>query len=339
MAATPLLAAPRATLPPHYAAFMSAFVDGMAIAGGAAAVLTTAGAIAAGVRARWRGTVSSRRALRKALNGLAAGMPAERLATLLGPCTIRRKVRDLNVLPYFPDEMPELRQLIYMTKHACVDAYVEPDLDTVVAFTITATDPRFTLDIGRLTFGSVDRVHLGRSTFASAPVSHDRNDGVFWWNGARDSGYAEAHYGANPGGYQHYVLAHLQTGTGQIAYGQVLPEHLYGFRSGRYAVERVVTTSAKDDLSDSEIRDLVNTGEVFDPDAWKWFRAGTKINTLQVLGPEWRWTLTRPGVHGDVTRLLRDPPRSTLDRVRAWRRSRRASRPVRQSKVSRFVSR
>jgi hypothetical protein len=227
-------------------------------------------------------------------------MPAEHLESFLGPCAIRRQVIGLKVQPYVEGDVPSLRQLIFMTKHACIDAYVESDLATVVAFCITATDPRFAPDIARLTFGSLAGVRLGRSTFASPSIPQDNNAGVFWWNGARDAGFAEAHYGANPGGYQHYVLAYLQTGIGRLAYDEVPPTEVGGLRRGLYAVDA---------------GDRADTGPAADD--WKWFRARTTVNTLQVLGPEWRWTLERPGVHGDITRLLRDPPKAALDRLRA----------------------
>jgi hypothetical protein len=293
---------------------VSAFVDGMAIASGAVVVVTGAAAIAAGVRARWRYTVGSRHALSRSLNGLAAGMPAERLESALGTCAIRRHATELKVQPYFQENAPTLRQLIFVTKHACIDAYVESELETVVAFCITVTDPRFAPDIARLTFGSLGRVRLGRTTFANSSISQTNNAGVYWWNGARDAGYAEAHYGANPGGYQHYVLAYLQTGVGNLAYDDVPSGEAGGVRCGLYAVE--ADQSAGDGPA---------------ADDWKWFRAKTTVNTLQVLGPEWCWTLNRPGIHGDITRLLRDPPRTALDRLRAWAESARLRRQIKRS--------
>jgi len=281
---------------------MSSFVDGMAIASGAIVVLTGVAAIIGGVRARWRTTAGSRRRLQHALNKLAAGMPAENLEGLLGPCAIRCW------------GAPGLRQQIYLTKHAIVDAYIEPELNTVIAFGITVSDRRFVLEIDRLTFGTFAGIRLGRSSFAQLAAirrSH-HNDGVSWWNGARDFGYAEAYWGANPGGYQRYVFGWIRTGTGHLSFDQVPTLPTPGLATGMFAAP---------DNATSEIgAPATQAPEVFDADAWKWFRAGTTINTLQILGPGWPDVRTRPGVHGDITRLLRDPPRTFEDRVRVWYR-------------------
>jgi hypothetical protein len=126
---------------------------------------------------------------------------------------------------------------------------------------------------------------------------------VFWWNGADDVGYAEAHYAGNSGGYQTYVLAYLRTGVGDLAYDEVPEQHQGGLRSGRFA--------DAPDASEHE----------FDLAEWTWFRAKTKVNTLQVIGRGWPPQsdgngLPRPGVHGDITRVLRDPPRPLLTRLR-----------------------
>lgn len=264
------------------------------------------------------------------MNQLAAGMPAENLNRLLGPCAIRRSVTDLSPLPASQRcDVPSLRQLIFMTKHACIDAYVESTLDTVVAFSITVTNPRFTPDVSRLTFGTFAKLRLGQATFAHPSIPPDRDEGAFWWNGARDVGYAEAHYGANPGGYQHYVLAHLQTGTGSLAYDEAPRNHMGGLRSGLFAIEPALEEPDKQRLDGP--RDFAKVDVSFKPEAWKWFRAKTTINTVQVLGPGWLWTLTRPGVHGDVTRLLREPPKSTLDHFQAWRRDAAIRREIRRT--------
>jgi hypothetical protein len=112
----------------------------------------------AGVRGTWRNTTRSRRRLRRTLSKLAVGTPAESLSALLGLCSLRRPV----------DHHDNYRQQVYVTKHADVDVYIEPALDTVVAFCITVTDPRFTFDISRISFGVMNKLRLGQSTFAHA---------------------------------------------------------------------------------------------------------------------------------------------------------------------------
>jgi hypothetical protein len=297
---------------------VSSFVDGMAIASGAIVVITGAAVIVGGVRARWRTTVGSRRRLTRALNKLAAGMPAGNLEDLLGPCAIRRWAAvDVNSSAGNCQRPPgRLRQQVYLTKHAIVDAFVEPELDTVTAFGITVSDRRFMPSIDRLTFGTFAGIRLGRSSFAqlTALRGSDQNEGVYWWHGARDAGYAEAYWGANPGGYQSYVLGWIGSGTGHLSYDQVPPLPQLGLATGKFAAP---PNPAETD------RLAGHAPERYDPQAWKWFRASTTINTLQVLGPGWlavdSWT--RPGVDGDITRLLRDPPRTFEDRVRTWYRA------------------
>jgi hypothetical protein len=289
----------------------------MAIASGAIVVLTGAAAIVGGVRARWRTTVGSRRRLQRALNKLAAGMPAENLEGLLGPCAIRCWATQASRSAGDSPQPGRLRQQVYVTKHAIVDAYIEAELNTVTAFGITVSDRRFVPGVGRLTFGTFAGIRLGRSSLAqlSAVRGSDQNDGVSWWNGARDIGYAEAYWGANPGGYQRYVFGWIRTGTGRISYGQAPALPSLGLATGVFAAPEGLTDYGPIGAPDGQ------AAEFYDPEVWKWFRAGTTINTLQVLGPGWSGALARPGVHGDITRLLRDPPRTFEDRVRMWYRS------------------
>jgi hypothetical protein len=260
---------------------MSNWGDDLAIAGSVVVILTGVAVIGAGVRSFWERTFGARRKLARGLNRLAAGIPSESLESLLGPCSLRRQL----------DGVPTFNQQIYLTKSACVDAIIETATNTVTAFAITVRDRRFRFNTKQLSFGLID-VTLGQTTFAqiSGPPGHPWS--VRWWDGARDAGYAEHYYLGNPGGYQNYILAHVRTGVGPLAYDQAPKEVRGGYDTGRFAGSQPVV------------------GEPPDGPDWSSFRSGTVVNTLQVLGPGWPPSdeLPRPGVHGDIIRVLRQHP-------------------------------
>lgn len=108
----------------------SGFTDDLATAGTIVGIVAAAGGLASGARSIWRRTIGARDHVARGVNRLVAGMPAEGVDALFGPCSLRSK-----------HETTGTTQQIYLTKYACVDVLMEIDTHTVVGFSITATNP------------------------------------------------------------------------------------------------------------------------------------------------------------------------------------------------------
>lgn len=242
----------------------------------AAAVVAIGGGAAAAYRAAttaYRRTIGSRRDHAARFNRLAAGLTREYVEAAFGPPAFRSQPRDGEI------------GLIYVTPHAYLQIGLDETAQAVERFAITVTDERFAFRTRHLTFGNLD-VHLGRSTFGDvdAPAA-----GTQFSLGARRFACARAYYFGNPGGYQHYVLAHNDAGTGEWS----VPPDLPG--SGGWA-DGV--------LRPPDTHDPGGAGDVPPP----WLEpalAGATVNTLAVVGPGARAPVGWAGVDMDVVRLLR----------------------------------
>ncbi len=224
---------------------------------------TTAGLLALGYTAWrsagrvWSRTVGSRRTVARQLDGIACGVTLGYLQARLGSPAFRRPCFDLV-------------ELTWRLPHVWFCGLVADD--SLLAFAITVTDPRFGYDCRHLTFGLLP-VRLGRDPLATAPDPVGTTVSI----GARRFYVTDEHYFGNPGAYQRYLLAHNDQGVGSL----------------------VADTVSTDAVSLPAGPDLAEIARV---------RAGTTANTLVVGGAHddraWRlWDF--PGVDGDFVRTLR----------------------------------
>jgi hypothetical protein len=209
-------------------------------------------AIFSWLRQRYRRTLGSRRALARQLGNLGCGVRDEYVRQLLGAPTFVR-THGANL------------EHVYVTKHALIQTISTPD-SSVIRWTVTTTDKRFR-PVFRLppmdSSGERWAVHLG-GTFAGLPGQPET---VVWDVGARRFSYAEQYWFGNPGGYQGYVAAHNDAGTGGAG---VFHLHAIGVLSARIPDGTNEEYSLDELLARREFRA---------------FRRDTTINTFGVSGP------------------------------------------------------
>ena len=233
-------------------------------------------------RAQYRRTIGSRRELASKLNKLACGVNREYVDNLLGPAAIRRSHQ---CAVDYGKPARDVTEWIHRTDHAWVT--VVTDDEVVIAFSITAINPRFHFSTDTLTFGMYP-VLLGRSTFTALGDYNSRLLAI----GSRLLDYGELHYAGNPGAYQHYYFSSNNQGVGNGAAGPLPPGIDVG---GTYADDPDGHPYAQSFPEDDQ--------------GFRRFRDRLIVNTLTIVGPmlsdpgallrEWQ------GVHGDVVRTLR----------------------------------
>jgi hypothetical protein len=231
-----------------------------AVFGLAAAIVAVASGVFAAYRglvAVYRRTIGSRRALAGLLYQLAAGVPRQWIEERLGAPAF---VRGFDM----PDSRAKaiVREFVYHARHAWVQVLLESH-DAVIRFSVTVTDPRFSFQVRDLTAYQLT-AKLGRTTFSDV-AAQDRPLGRSLRIEEHNFEYAEAYYFEDRGYYQWFVLSHNDAGTGQWA---VAGELSGSFQDGVLA-----------------LGDHAPSGPPLSPEAWEWFRAGTVVNTLTVLGP------------------------------------------------------
>jgi len=151
----------------------------------------------------WLRTIGSRRDLTRRLNGLACGATYEYAIDLLGQPAFRRP-------------LPEVEECTWRMKHGWVCGLVREK--SLLAFAITVTDPKFRFDCSILTFGQLPTV-LGLTSLGATPDPESAEVSV----GARRFYMRQYHYFGNPGGYQRYLLAYNDLGTGAVNFGPMGP--------------------------------------------------------------------------------------------------------------------
>lgn len=144
----------------------------------------------------WLRTIGSRRDLTRRLNGLACGATYEYVVDLLGQPAFRRP-------------LSEVEECTWRMKHGWVCGLVRNR--SLLAFAITVTDPKFRFDCSILTFGQLPAI-LGLTTLGATPDPESAQISV----GARRFYIKQYHHFGNPGGYQRYLLAYNDLGTGDI---------------------------------------------------------------------------------------------------------------------------
>jgi len=144
----------------------------------------------------WLRTIGSRRDLSRRLNALACGATYEYVADLLGQPAFRRP-------------LSEMEECTWRMKHGWVCGLVSDR--SLLAFAITVTDPKFRFDCSILTFGQLPAI-LGLTTLGATPDPESAQVSV----GARRFYMKQYHYFGNPGGYQRYLLAYNDLGTGDF---------------------------------------------------------------------------------------------------------------------------
>jgi len=147
----------------------------------------------------WLRTIGSRRDLTRRLNGLACGATYEYVVDLLGQPAFRRA-------------LSEVEECTWRMKHGWVCGLVGDR--SLLAFAITVTDPKFRFGCSILTFGQLPVV-LGLTTLGATPEPESAHASV----GARRFSMSQYYYFGNPGGYQRYLLAYNDLGTGEIDIG------------------------------------------------------------------------------------------------------------------------
>ncbi|WP_139278423.1 ETEC_3214 domain-containing protein [Rhodococcoides fascians] len=233
---------------------MSSFVEyvsqGIAVGTGFAALLSTAWAGYLGCRRLWQRTIGRRREQQGLIETLACGSSREFVNSTLG-------------VPRFRSETAGIDRNTYSTAGAWV--VVEFESNTVIAFSVTVTNPRLYVTTDRLCFSQL-KVQLGRSTFAVAP---DGCTSEKLWTGAHRHGYLRHYYFGNPAGYQNYWLSYNMCGSGSRK--NVSPD---SYESGAYG-DRGMRDQHIDAVS---INTLTVVGPTF-PNAELFF-------DRDVLGPE-----------------------------------------------------
>lgn len=144
----------------------------------------------------WLRTIGSRRDLTRRLNALACGATYEYVVDLLGQPAFRRP-------------LSEMEECTWRMKHGWVCGLVRNR--SLLAFAITVTDPKFRFDCSILTFGQLPAI-LGLTTLGATPDPESAQVSV----GARRFYMKQYHYFGNPGGYQRYLLAYNDLGTGDF---------------------------------------------------------------------------------------------------------------------------
>lgn len=242
----------------------------------AAAIVAIGGGAAAAYRGgatAYRRTIGSRHDYAARFNRLAAGVTREYVEAAFGPPAFRAQPRNSEIA------------LTFVTPHAYLQIGLDEPAQAVTWFGITVTDERFAFPTRHLTFERLS-VRLGRSSFGDVDGP---GAGALFSLGARRIGCARAYYFGNPGGYQHYVLAYNDAGTGRWSLPAGLPV-LAGWAGGVFRP--------------ADTPDPGNPGD--EPPPWlEPALADATINTLVVIGPRARLPIGWPGVDMDTVRLLR----------------------------------
>lgn len=242
----------------------------------AAAIVAIGGGVAAAYRgsaSAYRRTIGSRRDYKARFNRLAAGVTREYVEAAFGSPAFRAQPRDGEI------------GLTFVTPHAYLQIGLNEVAQAVAWFGITVIDRRFAFPTRHLTFEHLS-VRLGHSSFSDIdrPAA-----GTLFSRGARRFACARAYYFGNPGGYQQYVLAYNDAGTGRWSLPEDLPVSA-GWSEGI--------------LRPPDAYDPGGPGD--EPPPWlESALKGATINTLIVLGPGARSSIRWPGVDMDTVRLLR----------------------------------
>jgi hypothetical protein len=235
---------------------------------------------------RYRRTLGKRRDLRRKLSRLASTVRVEYIEGLLGPSTFRSALDEQQT------------EDLFVTDYATVQTISAAD-GTVLVLAVTVTDvrlkPRFWLGLP----GSwpTEEVVLGHTKFGDLTITPQIRTS---FRGARRFSYRETYYLGNPGGYQTYVLLHVDAGAGIVGGFEWLfgPD---GFEIDQGSLMEPLST---------------------DPEIER-FRADTVINTFAVTSPhlsEEDLKGLQLGADRDVVRLL---PVSSFRRWQANRQTRR----------------
>lgn len=151
------------------------FVDWFVAVSSVVVVLTGVAAAAAWGRQRYTATIGSRKALTRRLDSLAVGTTREFVDSLFGTA-LRRSVQTGGT------------KLTFDCGHALVAVMVD-EADSVAAFGITVTDPKFAYSIDRLVLRD-NGTELGRDRFSELP---EPAGGAEFSVGKRDAWYCEEH--------------------------------------------------------------------------------------------------------------------------------------------------
>lgn len=151
------------------------FVDWFVAVSSVVVVLTGVAAAAAWGRQRYTATIGSRKALTRRLDSLAVGTTREFVDSLFGTA-LRRSVQTGGT------------KLTFDCGHALVAVMVD-EADSVAAFGITVTDPKFAYSIDSLVLRG-NGTELGRDRFSSLP---EPMGGAEFSVGKRDAWYREKH--------------------------------------------------------------------------------------------------------------------------------------------------
>jgi len=272
--------------------------DAIATAAGIVAIGGAAVAAYGGGLRTYRRTIGSRCDLAGRLNRLACGTTGAYVGNLLGIPAFQKSIG-------FGIEAPPATEYTYATKHAWVQVTIGAEDGVVLCFAITVTDRHFRFRIRDLTFDHLD-IRLGHDRFDA--LDHQPTD-TRLVRAARRYHYAEAHRYGNPGGYQTYVLAAMDSGIGW--------RRVHALPAGRaWATEGFQTTSGPIPPVENEV-----------PENLAVWRHGLRVDTLRVIGPthlsgtlasEW------PGADLDQVRLLRPVGLRAVNRRRIKRRIRRS---------------
>src|SRR6266566_1525436 len=127
----------------------------LAAIGGAATALYRLGQVIL------RRTILSHRHLAACLNQLACGVTTQYIDQIFGPPAFRRAIDNNHHAEH-----------VYRTRHAWLQTIVNTTDQSVAAFAITVTDPRFAFRTRDLTVDNLD-VHLGRTRFSQLTHTPD----------------------------------------------------------------------------------------------------------------------------------------------------------------------
>lgn len=146
----------------------------------------------------WRRTIGSRKVVQQQLDGIACGVTTSYLEERLGRPAFRRTMNDRV-------------ELTWRLPHAWLCGLLGDD--SLMAFAITVTDPKFHFNCRHLTFDHL-AVTLGQDSLLA--VDHTPSNTTVSV-GARRVYVTDEHWFGNPGAYQTYLLAYNDQGVGDVA--------------------------------------------------------------------------------------------------------------------------
>ena len=224
------------------------WTDTLSVAATVTGLGGTAVVVARYLSRQYSRTVGSRNRIAAALDQLGCGVTVQYFDRILGEPPFRFMGSD------------EEGRSWYMSPHCVVDVLTSKG--TVKAFSVTSIDPYFQYNVERL---GGDSVVLGRDGFSAVPYS--LVSGRLFSAGAHFVWYAESLTRGNPGGYQTYVYAYNDAGTGQL---QLASMQALG-----------ISALAQGDFSGDEPAEPLQDF----PDRLRATRTGTTVNTFAVVGP------------------------------------------------------